>query len=78
MNGELRRLETRNAELQQALQAEASARAASELATANQRREESEKRQALTRQTNWQWLLLFSGPFIAAIAAWIFSGGLAR
>ncbi|MDF2506271.1 MAG: hypothetical protein K0Q52_130 [Microbacterium sp.] len=58
------------------IQAEATARAASELAAANKATQDAQQQQRTARQTNWQWFALFAVPTVGAIVLWVINGGL--
>jgi septal ring factor EnvC (AmiA/AmiB activator) len=59
------------------LAAEATARAAERLESANKAAADAQANQRTARQTNWQWLALIASPFIGGFALWILNGGLA-
>ena len=65
-------------DLRAKLEAEATARAASELASANKQAQEAQRREGVQRQTNWQWFALFASPVVGALIVWVLNGGLGQ
>lgn len=59
------------------LAAEATARAAERLESANKATADAQANQRTARQTNWQWFALFASPVATALVIWILNGGLA-
>ena len=60
------------------IQAEATARANSELVRTQRERDEAEKRQAIAKQTSWQWFAIPASALAAYIIPWLLSGGMAQ
>lgn len=60
------------------IKSEAAARANTEIAHSNRERDEAQKRQAVERQTSWQWLAVFVVPIVGILLTWVANGGLAR
>lgn len=58
------------------IKAEATARTNSELARAAKERDEAQKRQAVERQTSWQWFLIPAVPIVGILITWVFNGGM--
>lgn len=78
VNTELRRQDREIADLKADLKAESTARGAAELKAAEAAKSEAQERQRVQRATNWQWFLVFAGPIVTLIVAWVANGGLTR
>ena len=76
VNEILRDVQTDIAQNTADIKAEATARTNSELARAAKERDEATRRQAVEKQTSWQWFLIPAVPIVGYIIPWALNGGL--
>lgn len=60
------------------INAEATARANSEIARTGRERDEAQRQQATERQTRWQWFLIPAAPLAALFINWFAGGGMSQ
>lgn len=78
VNERLRDIERDNAKNAADIQAEATARANSEIARTARERDEGARQQATERQTRWQWFAIPAAAIAGYVVPWILGGGLAQ
>lgn len=76
VNEILRDVQTDIAQNTADIKAEATARTNSELARAAKERDEAQRRQAVEKQTSWQWFLIPAVPIVGYLIPWALNGGL--